>query len=378
MIRFVFWQPMLCIHQSAQARMLREAGYDVTVVAEQELSLARRQLGWPLPDLSTITTVVNPADTLICELAESDVDKTLHLVQGTRGWRLGSLALRACSMAGARVALLLEGGDPRGIKGLARRFAYFVDQVRIGQDVDLVLAMGENGVNWYRQCGWATNKVFPYAYFTETPSEIEGRHTIEDQVAIAYVGQLIDRKGVDVLLRALGRVADREWQLSIAGDGPQRSRYEKIAEHEGIRDQCHFLGVLQHKEALALVAEADLLVLPSRFDGWGAVVNEALMRGVPVICSDRCGASALVEEKWRGWVFRAGSVSELTWALTEAIVRGKKTEELSQRIIDWSQCIEGNKAREYLLQVVEHVYAYGSRPIPPWQSDGLSGYGQKP
>ena len=50
------------------------------------------------------------------------------------------------------------------------------------------------------------------------------------------------------------------------------------------------------------MAAADVLVLPSRFDGWGAVVNEALMVGTPVICSDRCGASDVIENGRNGYV----------------------------------------------------------------------------
>ena len=52
-------------------------------------------------------------------------------------------------------------------------------------------------------------------------------------------------------------------------------------------------------------------MLPSRFDGWGAVVNEALMVGTPVICSDRCGASDLIENGRNGYVFEAGNARAL-------------------------------------------------------------------
>jgi glycosyltransferase involved in cell wall biosynthesis len=52
-------------------------------------------------------------------------------------------------------------------------------------------------------------------------------------------------------------------------------------------------------------------VLPSRFDGWGAVVNEALMVGTPVICSNRCGASDVIENGRNGYVFEAGSARAL-------------------------------------------------------------------
>lgn len=49
--RFVFWQRMLCLHQSAHSRSLYEMGHDVTVVAEQVLGDERQALGWHIPDL---------------------------------------------------------------------------------------------------------------------------------------------------------------------------------------------------------------------------------------------------------------------------------------------------------------------------------------
>lgn len=60
-----------------------------------------------------------------------------------------------------------------------------------------------------------------------------------------------------------------------------------------------------------VMSEYDVLVLPSRYDGWGVVVNEALMAGVPVICSDQVGASAVVE-KWQcGSIFASEDLPDL-------------------------------------------------------------------
>src|SRR5437870_11248743 len=72
---------------------------------------------------------------------------------------------------------------------------------------------------------------------------------------------------------------------------------------------------------------ADLLVLPSRYDGWGAVINEALMSGIPAICSDNCGAADLVRSSVQlGAVFRAGSAIDLARVLGTWIRRGPLSE----------------------------------------------------
>jgi glycosyltransferase involved in cell wall biosynthesis len=63
-------------------------------------------------------------------------------------------------------------------------------------------------------------------------------------------------------------------------------------------------------------------VLPSRFDGWGMLVNESLAVGTPVICTDACGAAAIVTNQQSGCVVPAGQASPLAAALTAAIAKG--------------------------------------------------------
>jgi len=63
-------------------------------------------------------------------------------------------------------------------------------------------------------------------------------------------------------------------------------------------------------------------VLPSRFDGWGMLVNESLAVGTPVICTAACGAAAIVTDEQLGCVVPTDKVASLTAALVAAMVRG--------------------------------------------------------
>jgi glycosyltransferase involved in cell wall biosynthesis len=154
------------------------------------------------------------------------------------------------------------------------------------------------------------------------------------------------------------------------GDGESRSIWERLAVDWQISDRVTFTGVLPNTEAKAVLGSLDLFVLPSRFDGWGVVVNEALMQGVPVLCSDRCGARDLLAESWRGGVFRAGSAASLAEVLATWIARGKRTTELTERIKTWSHCIDGESVAEYFAAVLRHVYNGAARPIAPWLRNG--------
>jgi glycosyltransferase involved in cell wall biosynthesis len=127
-----------------------------------------------------------------------------------------------------------------------------------------------------------------------------------------FVGRLIERKGLDVLLEAFARVEGGE--LRIAGDGPLRPVVEAAAARDPrIRLTGHVAG-----EALARAyLDADVLVVPSLYEPWGLVVHEGLAYGLPVIATDEVGAAAdLIERDVNGYVAAAGSAEELREAMT--------------------------------------------------------------
>ena len=119
---------------------------------------------------------------------------------------------------------------------------------------------------------------------------------------ILYVGSLIERKGVDLLLKALAEVKS-EYELYLAGTGPEEDNLKKLAEDLKLSDRIHFLGQLRRKELLAQYADSNLFVLPTREDCFALVILEALCAGLPVICSKYAdGAYDLVEEGKNGWI----------------------------------------------------------------------------
>jgi glycosyltransferase involved in cell wall biosynthesis len=104
-------------------------------------------------------------------------------------------------------------------------------------------------------------------------------------------------KGQDVLLRAVARLlhANLDIELRLAGDGPIRSAFERIAHELGIRHKVVFLGVLPGPDAVReQLDKADLLVFPSRSEGLPRVVIEAMARGLPCIASRAGGIPELL------------------------------------------------------------------------------------
>ena len=105
---------------------------------------------------------------------------------------------------------------------------------------------------------------------------------ISDKVVL-YVGQIIHRKGIDILLRAFKNV---EAELYIVG-GSITAELQQFIHEENLKI-VHFVDFLSKKELVTYFRAADIFVLPTREDIWGLVINEAMNYMLPVITTDRC------------------------------------------------------------------------------------------
>ena len=128
-----------------------------------------------------------------------------------------------------------------------------------------------------------------------------------------FVGRLIERKGLEVLLRAFERVEGGE--LWIGGDGPLA---ESVAAAASADSRIRVLGHVDGADLPALYGDVDALVVPSLYEPWGLVVHEGLGNGLPVIASDQVGAADdLVEPGVNGYVVKTGSAEALADAMRE-------------------------------------------------------------
>ena len=128
-----------------------------------------------------------------------------------------------------------------------------------------------------------------------------------------FVGRLIERKGLDVLLEAFRKVDAGE--LWIVGDGPLEDFVKRAARDD---DRIRLFGYSDGSDLGDLYRAADVLVVPSYYEVWGLVVNEAQAYGLPVISTDQVGAAAdLIEPGVNGLVVPPGSSRALANAMTE-------------------------------------------------------------
>jgi glycosyltransferase involved in cell wall biosynthesis len=129
-------------------------------------------------------------------------------------------------------------------------------------------------------------------------------------VRFLFVGQLIPRKGVAELLEAFLRLPEGE--LYIAGAGPLQPRVTRAVENGRVT----YLGHVDRPALQRLYSESDVLVLPSRYEVWGLVINEALEHGLAVIATQAVGAvDDLLIDNVNGYVTRTEDPDDLQAAM---------------------------------------------------------------
>lgn len=130
------------------------------------------------------------------------------------------------------------------------------------------------------------------------------RRTRDDgKIVFLFCGQMIARKGLDLLLTAFTELGDAAHLLLVGREAELPAT---------LPERCVYAGFQPPEELPRFFAQADVFILPSRYDGWGVVVNQAIGAGLPVICSDRVGAGHdLVDEEKNGLKFKAGDATSL-------------------------------------------------------------------
>jgi glycosyltransferase involved in cell wall biosynthesis len=155
-----------------------------------------------------------------------------------------------------------------------------------------------------------------------------------------FVGQLVKRKGVSILLSAIAEVEGLG--CIIVGDGPEYQALRKQAESIGIIDRVVFTGPLDQPDIKALYSVCDFFVMPSTADAFPLVVLEAMACGLPVISTDIGAAREIVFDGFNGFVVAPRQIDELADKLrllagdtSQARLLGANAELLVHRYYTW-------------------------------------------
>lgn len=153
-------------------------------------------------------------------------------------------------------------------------------------------------------------RILPLAYPSSLLDEPEPRpHPGDDEFELLQVARFVEKKGIDITLRALALVrrAGIRARLSLVGDGPLRPTLELLIDELGLRDAVFLPGFVTQSDLGQLFARAHVYVQPSRTapdgdteGGHPAILVEALARGVPVVATTHADIPLVVREEVTG------------------------------------------------------------------------------
>lgn len=197
---------------------------------------------------------------------------------------------------------------------------------------DVVIVPSTGGVTLMSSLGIPESRVAltPYpvdnVWWTEQSmrvdrAEVRARWGIpQEAVIVLFSAKLQPWKRPLDLLRAFARVKVSDAHLIFVGDGSLRATLESEATSLGIWSRVHFLGFVNQSKLPEVYTASDILVLPSEYEPFGVVVNEAMLCGCCVVVSDRVGARFdLIRENETGFVFRVGDAKSLAEVLDDLL-----------------------------------------------------------
>lgn len=171
--------------------------------------------------------------------------------------------------------------------------------------------------------------------------------------SIVALGRFHPQKGYDILFRAFALIKDRhpDWSLTILGDGAMRNELESLADRLGLGKQLNLPGQVQNPHAI--LKQADLFVLSSRFEGFPNALCEAMAAGLPVISTDcPSGPREIIRDGIDGVLVENENAAVLSEAMERLMSNKQERGRLSAESVKVARRFDG----EQVIQMWEDLF----------------------
>lgn len=162
-------------------------------------------------------------------------------------------------------------------------------------------------------------------------------YNLKNKKVLLYVGRLVEVKALPLFIRTIKTILEEEKDLLLIliGDGAEKEKLKHHVKESNLVDKVLILGEYQSEELHGWYLSASGLVLPSIWEPFGAVINEALIFGLPVFCSSLAGASSWIKEE-HGMIFNPLSSQDTQDRLKLFI---KRIEAVDNTNLDNKKCL---------------------------------------
>ena len=245
------------------------------------------------------------------------------------------------------------------VRKILRPVAYRLAGLLFGSRICAVFAISPLAVTQYKKAGFARGKVVPYGYFIKRSSVAKRRQKSPKSWRVIYVGSMIFRKGYDIAIQAVESLGLDTSELRLDLFGYCARSLELSSK------KSRYCGMIQFGGTEQLLASYDLVIVPSRYDGWSVVVNEAINACVPIVAARQVGASAMVSDNRLGIVYD-GSSQGLREALKKIVSDQELYLDCSKNCESFGKKIDPSIAASYIKDTLEALGRGSPAPECPW------------
>lgn len=355
----------------------REWGNRVFYMCVNPLTEERKAAGWVECDHGDATVVYLSDEKEPHQFVSKFVQEhsgAIHVCNGFRNMTAPYIKKYVLSLPNSQVAVWSERPGVYGtrIKRLQRRVGipviYRYYAIYYNKRVKVLLPLGTLGVETFADFGWNRDILFPFMYNPQVQNDLP--HANPDitgnPLRLLYVGRFARwTKGIDILIGAVDGLCGN-WRLDLVGGYGEFKDYV-IKWAEGNPNVYH-RGVWPSNEVCERMSEYDVCIIPSRFDGWNVVVNEAIHAGIGVIVSDQAVSHELVKASGAGTVVPAGDVNALRQEIQRVINDPSIAKVWKVKAMTYSPRIKTESVGRYFIDVLEYTFlnSAGERPECPW------------
>ncbi|MFV0180238.1 glycosyltransferase [Empedobacter falsenii] len=221
---------------------------------------------------------------------------------------------------------------------LKQKINAWISPLHLKKAFDYLWVAGFRQYDYARKLGFANNQIIFNSLSADNKLfhhvEIERKKTNYPKNFL-YVGRFAPEKGLNILLEAWEKIEDKQgWTLTLIGDGPLKNEFIH-------REDIKIKDYMAHDELLMEMQNAGCFVLPSLHEPWALVIHEAACAGLPIICTEVCGAAPhFVIDKFNGFQVNKGDSQDLANKIVllmnhtdkELIEMSTKSRVLSNRI----------------------------------------------
>ncbi|WP_010523470.1 glycosyltransferase [Aquimarina agarivorans] len=362
-MKFIFWQNVVSIHQVPFLKSLSSSN-EVVLIVEKEIDEFRQNQGWTIPELGNIKLIIHPTDMDIDHIIKKNPN-AFHFFSGFSLNKMLNVALKKAIQNKTKyIGVILEPFNNKGFTGFLRKIKYTIYAIKYRNKIKALLVTGKLARSCYESVGFSNNKIYDWAYFTKENQPKNRSFSYRTKKNLLFVGSINERKNLLGVIDGIIENLNYFNEFYIVGSG--NKEFELKNKIEGI-EKVKLLGNITNNEVNKIMNKSDILILPSIFDGWGAVVNEGLQNGNQVLVSDDCGSSILVDGNERGEVF-SNSKNDFSKVLKKWLTEKPLDEEQRISIMDWSsKSISPKVIPFYFQSIINHVINQSDKkPTAPW------------